>query len=762
MPDIINKPVLSFKIFIAGFLSLKIMMKFINALLLTTICVLSHAQYDNTDSESIDPRIEEVKQYMWSNADSNFLKTDIPEKWKEESAVIIARNTESSVRKKPLSSKLYENFYFHERIKLLDNNAVEKYTEFSFRENSKRFVGLFKTEKVDRYVGFKIEKPNGDVEEVDIAEAVDKSIEGKRSTFSYKKIAIPNLQVGDIIDYYYCTEYMFHTGKFYAFSPVYYQFQEDYPIVWQKLKVAVLNGCYLKARSVNGAPSLKSFTDPNDSEVISYELEDTDRNKLVHEEWSNLYKEIPVIKLQLFYTNSGILSAGYESFYKPLDKMTSEVNADALSEFTYQMIFKITGSYSPYRSMYNSAIKFLKKKSKSNNYSQTELAKEAYYFLREFWYQQQFYASPQILGYYRDNFDSYLLNYLMSAVLLKLNIDFEALYVIPNSFTNPEDLLFFGEFYPAIRLTKSDSTIIAAAGATKNYFDMPNYYTGATAFVVPVNNKNFNNFSKTVLPEYNLTDHKEMVVSEVSFNNSYDSIKVKSRFELSGCEKIGWDSVMFVSDVIRNEFKALVYGQFIKDKCVVSTIKVSKEKELAEFREKEAKDRKEKILAKLKDSYGITEVNLNDFNVISYGRWDNEPNLIFELDYTIPANAQKLGGSIIFNTGSLTSFHSEKLDEKREYDIYLPNRRLREQRIIFKGLNSNGIAGLEEFNKAYQSKNLAFKSNYQISGDSIIVDATESVFNNSLKKEDWTEVLDFNQIIDQYSHVKIKISTIKE
>src|SRR5215467_13104966 len=135
------------------------------------------------------------------NIEDDFKITTIPDKWKNESAVIIAQKTEylftRVVSGKNYSTIVRINEYIHKRIRLQDKNALEKFSTFNF-------VTIGKDGKAE----YRIIKASGREETVDMKAAVedDKDIDPVYKPIFYslniksQKIAIPDLEVGDIID----------------------------------------------------------------------------------------------------------------------------------------------------------------------------------------------------------------------------------------------------------------------------------------------------------------------------------------------------------------------------------------------------------------------------------------------------------------------------------------------------------------------------------------------------------------------------------
>ncbi len=93
-------------------------------------------------------------------------------------------------------------------VKLLDESALEDYGTFEFGGDSDKPVyGFYQTYAVDQTFGARVHKPDGSVVEVDVTEALEMS-DGKKGDKNKRyKIAIPGLEKGDVLEYFYYTEY---------------------------------------------------------------------------------------------------------------------------------------------------------------------------------------------------------------------------------------------------------------------------------------------------------------------------------------------------------------------------------------------------------------------------------------------------------------------------------------------------------------------------------------------------------------------------
>ena len=155
---------------------------------------------------------EKVKHMYWEGKNSQAENTEIPEKWKNESAVILYQEFFYDYHK--FATNVRYTSGIRKRIKLLDKISVDDFSDFSFIKKFRVKRGYW-GRKGKKFVGIKIIKPNGKVREIEI---------GKEATQTDNKneykIAIPGLEVGDIIDYYVHTVEPFKQRYGYTFESI--------------------------------------------------------------------------------------------------------------------------------------------------------------------------------------------------------------------------------------------------------------------------------------------------------------------------------------------------------------------------------------------------------------------------------------------------------------------------------------------------------------------------------------------------------------
>ena len=152
-----------------------------------------------------------IRKNVWAMDLPQFKNTNIPSKYKNESAVIVASYRDVSVAQKShlnlltvinLSFKMKRNIISSDLnrvcIHINDQAALKKYSEFDFISYYQRYR-LGWSEKVQHVLGVRVIKPDGTIREVSTDDYVN-TAEGKKDKEKGQKLAVPGLAVGDNID----------------------------------------------------------------------------------------------------------------------------------------------------------------------------------------------------------------------------------------------------------------------------------------------------------------------------------------------------------------------------------------------------------------------------------------------------------------------------------------------------------------------------------------------------------------------------------
>lgn len=241
--------------------------------------------------------------------DPLFKLADVPEKWTNRSAVVLAERVEFNYGGNTggeVSGKV------RRQIKLLDQAAVEEFGSFTYGEDENNRTGI------------QIIKANGKKIRIDMTTSALYKEEATNSRVRQwnnyvrggkdkRKVALPGLEVGDIVDI--ITEIK---GEFRAlFLPacsdiIDIPFAEDYPVLRKNIQFTVRRGTAVSALSLNGAPELKLVSQAGgrfQTYVASGEMfeDDTLRNRYSYD-----HRTKPRLKFQVCVT--GGREAAWDEF----------------------------------------------------------------------------------------------------------------------------------------------------------------------------------------------------------------------------------------------------------------------------------------------------------------------------------------------------------------------------------------------------------------------------------------------------------------
>jgi len=206
----------------------------------------AHAQ-DFIDEDFLD-NIEANAKFILSEPVAAFAVAESPAKWNDESAVVMGYKRSILFDKKSSGgffSARQKNVFFFEKVRfkiqLHDRNSVQAFSEIYFRYSAK-----------DDGFTARIIKPGGETAAIDLKEAVElepgsdipeffKSFFDQTSGAQsrYYKVAIPNLEPGDMLEYasYTKSKLDVRGSGFVEFDPQYEICSKGYPIMYNEIDI---------------------------------------------------------------------------------------------------------------------------------------------------------------------------------------------------------------------------------------------------------------------------------------------------------------------------------------------------------------------------------------------------------------------------------------------------------------------------------------------------------------------------------------------
>lgn len=254
-------------------------------------------------------KLKETAATVWAMDMPEFdASTPIPDSIASSSpAVIIARLVDitGSIERRPTPHSVdgYSNINCNKTltrsmVKILDATAIDHYADFEFGDRLYHDEGVRRL-SVDNSFGARIIKPDGSVREVDLSQSLKVGDGKDGDKDANRRIAIPGLEVGDVIDYFYIDNIKFEERNLPVADISLYR---AYPTIH-----FILNGRFDRLLTVeikprNGAPAPdKGFLGEHKEErlnTISLKLDNlSGLEKVPYNNYTRTYPEISISML---------------------------------------------------------------------------------------------------------------------------------------------------------------------------------------------------------------------------------------------------------------------------------------------------------------------------------------------------------------------------------------------------------------------------------------------------------------------------------
>ena len=690
----------------------------------------------------------EIKELFWGKTDEFKNANTVPDKWKNESAVIICKNEFYDYHK--FGSNVNYTSSIRKRIKLLDQAAVTEFSEFSFKNKFYSNKGMYATRNSTITIGIKIVKANGKEIEIDVdkeAKTVDKE----------KKIAIANLEIGDILDYYYYSQEPFKSVLEYGFEPVETTLGDIYPTMNMKLSFQTENDFFVNFNTYNGAPDLVEIPTKSSGER-KYELNAKDIEKNEFPRWFYPLVEMPCYKFQVFFARSGKFEARAEAFLSSKEKeIKKTVSKEDIFNY-YEDKFKPNGDLSLIK-------KYLKDKTFAND---EDKIRDIYYFARHHFFTQYIEAivlkdvlNINFLLYYTNgiffNKEESFVNYFME-YLKKNDIDYDIVVGTPRFNGKIEDLL----------IQKNVTLLLRVKTKNPIYLEYFNPYSSADQFNYNLENskaivlqiakgKKVVDSEIITLPSSTYHDNASKLKSDVTITDDFNGLNIKKVASFYGHLKESEQSdKMYYFDYIFEDYQK--YGT----KSVVDYIGSKKQKEKfgKEFdgvTNKLKDQQKEAFKKSTEDEFGL-EIDNHSLKINSTGRFGKNSPLVYEEDFTIKNNLiKKAGDNYLIEIGKLITAQVEinKKEKERKNNIYQIYPRSFENEITFHIPAGYSVAGLDKLNKKIENETGGFTSTATVTGNDLVIKTFKYYKNYYEPNSNWIKMVDFLDDTYQFTQEKI-------
>ncbi|MBD3583297.1 DUF3857 domain-containing protein [Flavobacterium selenitireducens] len=675
---------------------------------------------------------EEVRKMFWETKDQGDDVVAVPDRYKNESAVILYE---------------YDYYYYpmfypkqgvRKRIKLQDAAAVKEFSEFSLKEMSKRSRDVDKNS-----LGVRIIKPDGKVIEVD-TEREFKQVDND------KILAIPGLEVGDIIDYYF---YAIVTNINSIFDTQEATLADVYPTLSLRVELQLDKKLFINLNSYNGAPEFADLP-PGRKGDRRLEIRGSDIPKIETGRWLYPMVALPCYKWQV--SN------------KPFGKPDKEVaNGKVKKNLTQEdMMFAYQDRYRPYGDMVHIE-RFLKKKTFEND---ADKVRQVYYFTRHYYYTQfieafaineakifnpfELYKKPIFL----DN-ETEFINHFM-AFLKDNKIDYDIVVATARYNGKLDEILLSPNLEVMLRVnTTPEPVYLQYFSPFTNADQIASELENSDAYALNVfKRKKVTDVEQVRLPSSTYKDNTSKVFSKVSLDAAMTGLKVNRQSSLSGHlkEDEQKDRLYFFDYV--NEDHQKFETEPVLDKVRSDKKQEQYKKEYDALISKYKEKQKENFKKSVAQEFDNLKIEKYEYSVKNTGRFGKNEAFVYDEEFDMENSfVKKAGSNYVVEIGKVISGQVEvnQKEKDRKLDVYMGFPRSFENEVAFDIPAGYSVQGLEKLNKNVTNATGGFVSSARVEGNQLVIKTNKYYTNYYEPNSNWPKMVDFLEAAYQFTQEKV-------
>jgi len=719
---------------------------------------------------------DEVRKEVWAWEKPEFSRRDIPAEYANASKIVIAHHTELTADSKSRLSYYGLGFMktreisimetVRDIVKVNDKSAVDDYSEMSFTRLAKS-SGFYSRSKETTFVGVRVFKPNGQVKEInadDIVLTKDESDQKKA------KLAIPDLQVGDIIDYFIASSQELNSDfGVKAYSILLF---DDAPILSYSFHGQLGKKFAIDYRSYNGAPDL--LISKNGDKDIVIDVEKKNMAPFETSLWIAPALQLPFIRMNI---SMGYRGAGskYMGKSKP-----GEVNKDKETDEVMQLLanglaseFSVSYGVKANRAQFEDIVETGKRFAKQSglNYSamtDDEKAAHLFYTIR---YNNTLHLDiSDLKGTINRGQNIYEgLAFVLNCLFKAGDLQTAILVNTPRTGFRINEVMDPDDFVTSTYLVGSKSVF-----SMGSMYDLP--------YVVPANiegNKTNNSVNLRTrgivmgpagvskmaeigpgfsVPVSTAADNAHIEQMVISVTPGQDNLTVERKAILRGHYKRATQAQLILyEDYYESERKLM--GDKMSLLEGLEDDKKSR-KYVDEVKSAFAEARKEQpnsFKAEAKDWFETEITDLKDYKIENLGVRHTSPDFIYSSTFNMNGILKKAGNNRIIEIGKILGEPmSLKADQrKRDLDIYMSFPRSIEYQIKLKIPEGYTAEGVAEINKNVSNETGQFSAEANIKDQVVNIWVKKIYLHGYESAGNWNKILEIVDAATEWTNAKI-------
>ena len=730
-------------------------------------------QAQKKEEEKYRKASEELRQQVWAWDKPQFKVKDIPAEYANSSKVIIAEHTELSAESKNKAG--FQGLTFmvdkvqtitevsREIVKLNDKTAVEEYSELSFIQLIKS-SGFYNKDKLTTYLGVKVIKPNGTVKEVNADDIVLTKDESKEKR---AKLAIPDLQPGDILDYFVATEQIVSND----FSASTYDIDlfDNAPVLSRSFHGQLGKKYAVDYRSYNDAPEMK--VGKNEDNEIIIDVEKKNMPPFETSLWVIPARQLPFIRMHIALGSHG-LGSSIGDFKRPGEILPNKNPEEYMSKKFENFLEKYNRTDKSWIDSYDGRIdKVAKKKAeqmgiKFDELSEGEKAALLCYTLR-FSFLKTFNISKLSKPIYIGDKYDYQIAFALFILFRTAGLDPAMLASTYRNGVKMTELSELTDLIYTAYLPKSN-LIFNLQSVFDIPYDIPEDIEGQKGSKsFSVNHLGFMSMKKAEqlnvkevpdMPESNSDKNAHIENLNLSLSPEKSSLRVKRSTVLKGHLKTGMQEKLIPFEDFyeseRNSFKEEI--SFIQEKQDKKNGKKYVEEVINAFADAR-KNQKEAALKEVQDEFVQEITDFSNFKTDTLGIRHTAPNFVYSSSFNLGGLVKKAGNNLIIEIGKIQGnpLKVNREQRKRDIDIYMPYARSFEYNIELDIPDGYTAEGVEALNKKVTNETGFFTAEAAIKGKIITIRVKKHYLNGFEPASNWGKLLEFIDASNDWLNAKL-------
>ena len=727
------------------------------------ITEITHAQSSDYDKTAL-----EFKTEIFGTKDPDFENNTVPDQYKNESAIILAKryNIDAKIKKHFSlsvvgSKEIIFRYLIRQKVLLQDKAALEDFSDISYNKMNKNSYGyLFgkTTDELTTYIGARVYKKDGTMKEVLLSEAVLTKDEKNKKD---EKLAISDLQVGDMLDYYVIS---LEKREMTNVDPMQFLLAGEYPILKLSLQGNIDKKYAVAYKCINGAPDLKISKD--DDGDMQFQVKMTDLEKFPITQWISPLRQAKMVRLKIS------LAGGYTGY--KAGEITKGVTEEDIYNAQKDKLRGIAYAYKRGEFGLNEDhyvkqnIKALRKRLGKEPPMDT-LINTIYNSLRYYAYYMPV-ANEKIFPGKTKNeasLSSNLFSVLLSLILKNNEIDNELIFFSSRYMPKIEDLMSYDQPVFMVHAKSAKDYYLTDDGIFSQCGLVPGYAEGEKGVTLEYDDikalykgkEKHMDQGSIKIPIAKAEQNKQIEKIGISFGlTATPTVIVERQITTSGLMKeSGQKSLMLFEDYYQDAFREQGEEKTFIQEFAESRKTKSLAEEWQNSFNKSRESYKDGFMEDIKGDYNTEPKDLISYTVSKSGLRANDPSFVYTTKFVMQDWIKKAGNNYLFEIGKVigTQLQVKDEDRKRVIDIYAPFARSFNYQISVDIPSGYSVEGIDALNKKTENETGYFVSTANLHENQLIIIIKKEYTNIFEPAANWTKMLTFIDAASDFNGAKV-------